>query len=46
MMALAGIIGPGLLVGSGGALASGGPAALYVFSLLTFMKDDADEGLG
>lgn len=30
MMALAGIIGPGLLVGSGGALASGGPAALLV----------------
>ena len=30
MMALAGIIGPGLLVGSGGALASGGPAALLI----------------
>jgi amino acid transporter len=28
MIALAGIIGPGLLVGSGGALASGGPASL------------------
>lgn len=30
MMALAGIIGPGLLVGSGGALSSGGPAALLI----------------
>jgi yeast amino acid transporter len=30
MMALAGIIGPGLLVGSGGALNSGGPAALII----------------
>ena len=30
MMALAGIIGPGLLVGAGGALASGGPASLLI----------------
>jgi yeast amino acid transporter len=30
MMALAGIIGPGLLVGSGGALADGGPASLII----------------
>jgi yeast amino acid transporter len=30
MMALAGIIGPGLLVGSGGALSNGGPAALLI----------------
>lgn len=30
MMAIAGIIGPGLLVGSGGALASGGPASLLI----------------
>lgn len=30
MMALAGIIGPGLLIGSGGALAGGGPAALLI----------------
>lgn len=30
MMALAGIIGPGLLVGSGGALSRGGPAALLI----------------
>jgi len=30
MMALAGIIGPGLLVGSGGALAGGGPASLLI----------------
>lgn len=30
MMALAGIIGPGLLVGTGGALSDGGPAALII----------------
>lgn len=30
MMALAGIIGPGLLVGAGGALKSGGPASLLI----------------
>ncbi|WFD27887.1 General amino acid permease [Malassezia nana] len=30
MLALAGIIGPGLLVGSGGALAKGGPASLLL----------------
>lgn len=30
MMALAGIIGPGLLVGAGGALANGGPASLII----------------
>ena len=30
MMALAGIIGPGLLVGSGGALSGGGPASLLI----------------
>lgn len=30
MMALAGIIGPGLLVGSGGALSNGGPASLLI----------------
>lgn len=30
MMALAGIIGPGLLVGAGGALQSGGPASLLI----------------
>ena len=30
MMAIAGIIGPGLLVGSGGALANGGPASLLI----------------
>lgn len=30
MMALAGIIGPGLLIGAGGALANGGPAALLI----------------
>ncbi|KAI5462899.1 amino acid permease/ SLC12A domain-containing protein [Mariannaea sp. PMI_226] len=40
MMALAGIIGPGLLVGSGGALNSGGPASLIigfgVIGIITF----------
>lgn len=30
MMALAGIIGPGLLVGAGGALRNGGPASLLI----------------
>lgn len=30
MMALAGIIGPGLLIGSGGALSNGGPASLLI----------------
>ena len=30
LMALAGIIGPGLLVGTGSALAQGGPAALII----------------
>lgn len=30
MMALAGIIGPGLLVGSGSALSGGGPASLLI----------------
>lgn len=30
MMALAGIIGPGLLIGSGGALSNGGPASLII----------------
>lgn len=30
MMALAGIIGPGLLVGAGGALSHGGPASLLI----------------
>ena len=30
MIALAGIIGPGLLVGAGGALSSGGPASLVI----------------
>ena len=30
MLALGGIIGPGLLVGSGGALSNGGPASLII----------------
>ncbi|ORY87962.1 amino acid permease [Protomyces lactucae-debilis] len=35
MIAIGGIIGPGLLIGSGGALAAGGPAALLiVFALV------------
>ncbi|WFD24004.1 General amino acid permease [Malassezia equina] len=40
MLALAGIIGPGLLVGAGGALAKGGPASLLlgfgIVGLITF----------
>lgn len=40
MMALAGIIGPGLLVGSGGALNSGGPASLIIgFGVIGMLID-------
>lgn len=48
MMALAGIIGPGLLVGAGGALANGGPASLIIgfgvigiiaFSIMQFLGE-------
>ncbi|KAK5081175.1 General amino acid permease [Lithohypha guttulata] len=41
MMALAGIIGPGLLVGAGGALANGGPASLLIgFGVIVARRDD------
>lgn len=48
MMALAGIIGPGLLVGAGGALNVGGPAALLigfgvVGKLPIFLYSDSDK---
>lgn len=47
MMALAGIIGPGLLVGSGGALASGGPASLLVgFGLIGLLAFSIMQSLG
>ncbi|KAH7112082.1 amino acid permease-like protein [Dendryphion nanum] len=47
MMALAGIIGPGLLVGSGGALANGGPAALLIgFGLIGIIAFSVMQSLG
>lgn len=47
MMALAGIIGPGLLVGSGGALANGGPAALIIgFGLIGIIAFSIMQSLG
>ncbi|KAK6518137.1 hypothetical protein TWF506_005298 [Arthrobotrys conoides] len=47
MMALAGIIGPGLLVGSGGALASGGPAALIIgFGVIGIIAFSIMQSLG
>lgn len=47
MMALAGIIGPGLLVGSGGALASGGPASLLIgFGVVGFLAYSIMQSLG
>ncbi|KAI0104635.1 amino acid permease-like protein [Nemania sp. FL0031] len=47
MMALAGIIGPGLLVGSGGALASGGPASLIIgFGLIGIVAFSIMQSLG
>ncbi|KAL8340361.1 hypothetical protein RB601_006456 [Gaeumannomyces tritici] len=47
MMALAGIIGPGLLVGSGGALASGGPAALVIgFAVIGVVAFSVMQSLG
>jgi len=47
MMALAGIIGPGLLVGSGGALARGGPAALIIgFGLIGIIAFSIMQSLG
>ena len=47
MMALAGIIGPGLLVGSGGALASGGPASLVIgFGVIGIIAFSIMQSLG
>ncbi|KAK6341429.1 hypothetical protein TWF696_008504 [Orbilia brochopaga] len=47
MMALAGIIGPGLLVGSGGALANGGPAALLIgFGVIGIIAFSIMQSLG
>ncbi|TGJ84556.1 hypothetical protein E0Z10_g4204 [Xylaria hypoxylon] len=47
MMALAGIIGPGLLVGSGGALAGGGPAALIIgFGLIGIVAFSIMQSVG
>ena len=47
MMALAGIIGPGLLVGSGGALASGGPASLLIgFGVVGLIAFSVMQSLG
>lgn len=47
MMALAGIIGPGLLVGSGGALASGGPASLLIgFGVIGIIAFSIMQSLG
>ncbi|CAK7563543.1 MAG: General amino acid permease [Sporothrix epigloea] len=47
MMALAGIIGPGLLVGSGGALSSGGPAALVIgFGVIGLIAFSIMQSLG
>lgn len=47
MMALAGIIGPGLLVGSGGALSSGGPAALIIgFGVIGILAFSIMQSLG
>jgi len=47
MMALAGIIGPGLLVGSGGALANGGPASLIIgFGIIGIIAFSIMQSLG
>ena len=47
MMALAGIIGPGLLVGSGGALSSGGPASLIIgFGVVGILAFSIMQSLG
>lgn len=47
MMALAGIIGPGLLVGSGRALANGGPAALIIgFGVIGIIAFSIMQSLG
>ncbi|KEY69835.1 hypothetical protein S7711_08975 [Stachybotrys chartarum IBT 7711] len=47
MLALAGIIGPGLLVGSGGALNSGGPASLIIgFGVIGIIAFSIMQSLG
>jgi amino acid transporter len=47
MMALAGIIGPGILVGTGGALANGGPAALIIgFGIIGLVAFSITQSLG
>ncbi|TFK23321.1 hypothetical protein FA15DRAFT_670599 [Coprinopsis marcescibilis] len=47
MLALAGIIGPGLLVGSGGALVNGGPAALIIgFGVIGILAFSIMQSLG
>lgn len=47
MMTLAGIIGPGLLVGTSGALAKGGPAALVIgFSIVGLVAFSITQSIG
>jgi amino acid transporter len=47
MMALAGIIGPGLLIGSGGALSAGGPASLlFGFGVIGIIAFSIMQSLG
>ncbi|CDO56599.1 similar to Saccharomyces cerevisiae YFL055W AGP3 Low-affinity amino acid permease [Geotrichum candidum] len=47
MMALAGIIGPGLMVGTGGALAKGGPAALMIgFGIIGMIAFSITQSIG
>jgi len=47
MMALAGVIGPGLLVGSGGALSNGGPASLLIgFGIIGILAFSIMQSLG
>ena len=47
MMALAGIIGPGILVGTGGALSNGGPAALLIgFGIIGIIACSITQSLG
>ncbi|KAJ4398681.1 General amino acid permease [Didymella pomorum] len=47
MMALAGIIGPGILVGTGGALSNGGPAALIIgFGIIGIIAWSITQSLG
>lgn len=47
MIALAGIIGPGLLVGAGGALSNGGPASLIIgFGVIGLIAFSIMQSLG